>query len=98
MRKYVQVTGLAADYVRVRLRDGTTGYIAIEAVNLVSPVAKIFRVVHNSPVFGKASRYSSRVAEVRTPGQVNVIGVAPNYLKVRMRSGVEGFVPAAAFE
>ncbi len=94
----MQVTGLAADYVRVQLHDGTTGYIPIKAVNLVSPAAKIFRVLHNSPVFAKASMYSGRVAEVHAPGEVMVIGVAPNYLKVRMRSGVEGFVPAAAFE
>jgi len=97
-RKYVQVTGLAADYVRVQLHDGTIGYIPVEAVDLVSPVAKLFRVVHNSPVFEKASMYSGRVAEVHTPGEVVVIGVAPKYLKVRMRSGVEGFVPATAFE
>jgi hypothetical protein len=96
--KYVLVTGLAADYVRVRLRDGTTGYVSSEAVNLVKPADKVFSVTHNSPVYEKPSQHSRRVAELHTPGDVQVIGIAPDYLNVRMRSGIEGFAPTTAFE
>lgn len=96
--KYVIVTGLTANYVRVQLRDGTVGYVPNEAVDLVKPADKVFSVIHNSPVYEKPSRYSRQVAEVHTPGRVQVTGIAPNYMKVRMRSGVEGFVPENAFE
>jgi len=96
--KYVNVTGVAADYVRVQLKEGTIGYVPIEAVALVKPVDKVFSVTHNSPVYEKPIRHSRQVAELHTPGQVKVIGIALDYVKVRMRSGVEGFVPLTAFE
>ena len=96
--KYVNVTGLTANYVSVRLRDGTVGYVAVEAVNLVEPADKVLGVVRNAPVFEKPYLHSRQVGEVHAPGRVRVVGIAPGYMKVRMRTGVEGFVSSTAFE
>ena len=89
--KYVNVTGITPNYVRVLLKSGEVGFVPITAVR------PDFAVMHNFPVYEKPNQRSRQVASVHSPGSVQVIGNTPGYLKVRMRSGVEGFVPTEAF-
>lgn len=96
--KYVQVTGSTKYYLQVRLKSGRTGYILPSAVRMITPARKVFRLTLDSPVYQKPNRWAKRVATVHRGRYVNVIGISLNYLKIRMRSGLEGFIPIAAVE
>lgn len=96
--KYVQVTGSTRYYLRVELASGKTGYIAPDAVNLVRPADKFFLLNADSPVFSRPNRWASKVAEVHKGHDVHVIGIAMEYMQIRMKDGREGFIPISALE
>jgi hypothetical protein len=96
--KYVVLTGSTRYYLQVRLKDGKTGYIAQSAVELVRPTDKYFKLTHNAPVLDKPNRWGKKLAEVHRPYYVHVIGVAPSYMQIRMKSGLVGFIPVTALE
>ncbi len=96
--KYVGVTGATRYYVRVKLKDGRIGYVPVSALELVRPAEKSFILTSDSPVYAGANRWAKRVAVVHKGHNVHVIGIALNYLKIKMKSGLEGFVPMAAVE
>ncbi len=96
--KYVNVTGTTRYYLQVRLKSGKTAYVPYEAVDLVTPTDKIFHLTTNSPVLAAPNHAAKRLAEVHQGHDVHVVGVALTYMKIRMRDGLEGFIPDTALE
>jgi uncharacterized protein YgiM (DUF1202 family) len=96
--KYVNVTGTTRDYVQVRLKSGQTAYVPQSAVQLVAPTEKDFTLTADSPVYSAPSRSSKAIAEVHRGHNVHVIGLALNYLKIKMKDGLAGYVPQTAAE
>jgi hypothetical protein len=92
------VTGVTHYYVRVRLKDGRIGYVANSAVEMVKPFDKEFLLSSDSPVYAEPNRWAKKVSEVHKGHNVHVIGLAPSYIKIRMKSGLEGYVPQSAVE
>jgi hypothetical protein len=96
--KFVVVTGATPDFVRVRLRDGSVGYVPESAVALFRPADKTFIVSTNTGVYAGPHLESSKLDSVRRGQKIHVIGVELYYLKIRTSNGTEGFIPVAAVE
>jgi hypothetical protein len=96
--KYVVVTGSTRYYLQVKLKSGTTAYVSQAAVDLVKPTDKIFQLTRNAAVLDKPNRWGKKVAQVHTPHSVHVVGVALSYVKIRMKNGLEGYVPMTALQ
>ena len=96
--KFVTVTGITSSYVRVQLKNGSTAYIPASAVTLTRPADKIFQLTADAPVLSEPSQYGKKISEVHRGHDVHVVGLSLNYMKIRMRDGVEGFIPATALE
>jgi uncharacterized protein YgiM (DUF1202 family) len=96
--KFIDVTGSTHYFLQVKLKSGQTGYIDPAAVELVKPTDKIFTLTSDSPVMEKPNKWSKKLSEVHKGHNVHVIGVALDYTKIRMKSGLEGYVPMSALE
>jgi hypothetical protein len=96
--KFVDVTGSTHYYLQVRLKSGQTGYIDPSAVELVKPADKVFVLSHDAGVLDKPNRWAKKLAEVHQGHNVHVVGVSLNYMRIRMKSGLEGFIPMTALE
>lgn len=64
----------------------------------IKPLNKLFLLTKNSPVYQNPDETSAVVAQVRANKYVHVIGIAGNYLQVRLKTGVIGFIPISAAE
>jgi hypothetical protein len=96
--KFVEVTGATHYYLQVRLKSGQTGYVDPAAVELVKPADKVFVLSHNAAVVDKPNRWAKKLAEVHQGHNVHVVGIALNYMRIRMKNGLEGFIPITALE
>ena len=96
--KFIDVTGATHYFLQVKLKSGDTGYIDPAAVELVKPTDKIFMLTSDSAVLEKPNKWSKKVSEVHKGHNVHVIGVALDYTKIRMKSGLEGYIPMRALE
>jgi hypothetical protein len=96
--KFVDVTGSTHYYLQVRLKSGQTGYIDPSSVELVKPADKVFVLSHDAGVLDKPNRWAKKVAAVHQGHNVHVVGVSLNYMRIRMKSGLEGFIPMTALE
>lgn len=96
--KFVVVTGSTHYYLQVRLKDGQTGYLDPAAVSLVTPTDKVFVLTHDAAVLDKPNRWGKKLAEVHKSRNVHVVGVSLNYMKIRMKNGLQGFIPTTALE
>ena len=96
--KFVDVTGSTHYYLQVRLKSGQTGYLDPSAVELVKPADKVFVLSHDAGVLDKPNRWAKKLAEVHQGHNVHVVGVSLNYMRIRMKSGLEGFIPMTALE
>jgi Bacterial SH3 domain len=96
--KFVNVTGSTHYFLQVRLKDGETGYLDPSAVSLFTPADKVFVLTHDAAVLDKPNRWGKKVAEVHKTHNVHVIGVALSYMRIKMKSGLEGFIPTSALE
>ena len=96
--KFVEVTGSTHYFLRVNLKNGQTGYIEPSAVDLVKPVDKVFVLTHDAAVLDKPNRWGKKLADVHASHPVHVVGLALDYMKIRMKSGLEGFIPTTALE
>jgi hypothetical protein len=96
--KYVNVTGTTRYFLQVRLKSGKTGYVPYDAIDYLTPTDRIFRLTANATVLSAPNHASKKLAEVHLGHDVHVIGVALNYMKIRMRDGLEGFIPTSALE
>jgi hypothetical protein len=97
-RKYVHVTALTPYYLRVELADGRTAYVDPEVVRMVLPADKILTLSDDSPVRERPNKWGKQLAEVNKGHHVQVVGVAPGYVEIRMRSGLRGFIPYSVLE
>ena len=96
--KFVIVTGSTHYFLQVKLKTGQTGYIDPSAVELVRPTDKIFVLTHDAGVLEKPNRWAKKLAEVHQGRNVHIVGLSLNYMKIRMKSGLEGFIPITALE
>ena len=96
--KFVIVTGSTRYYLQVKLKDGQTGYIDPSAVALVTPTDKLFHLTHDAAVLDKPNRWAKKVSEVHMGRDVHVVGIALDYMRIRMKSGLEGFIPMTALQ
>jgi hypothetical protein len=96
--KLIDVTGSTHYFLQVKLKSGQIGYIDPAAAELVKPTDKIFTLTSDSPVLEKPNKWARKVSEVHKGHNVHVIGVALDYTQIRMKSGLEGYVPMTAME
>jgi hypothetical protein len=96
--KYVVVTGSTHYYLQVSLKDGQTGYLDPSAVSLVSPSDKVFVLTHDAAVLDKPNRWGKKIAAVHKGRSVHATGIALNYMQIKMKSGLTGFIPISALE
>jgi hypothetical protein len=96
--KFVVVTGSTRYYLQVKLKSGKTAYVNQDAVDLVKPTDKIFQLTRNAAVLDRPNQWGKKVAEVHTPHNVHVVGVALNYVKIKMKSGLQGYLPMTALQ
>ncbi len=96
--RFVIVTGCTHYYLQVKLKNGQTGYIEPSAVELVTPTDKVFVLTHDAGVLEKPNRWAKKLAEVHRGRNVHIVGLSLNYMKIRMKSGLEGFIPITALE
>ena len=96
--KFVEVTGSTHYYLQVKLKSGQTGYIDPSAVELAKPADKVFVLTHDAGVLDKPNRWAKKVAEVHQGKNVHVVGLALNYTRIRMKNGLEGYIPITALE
>jgi len=96
--KVIAVTGSTHYFLQVKLKSGETGYIDPAAAELVKPTDKIFTLTSDSAVLEKPNKWSKKLSEVHKGHNIHVIGVALDYTKIRMKSGLEGYVPMSALE
>jgi len=94
---YVTITGSTSAYLRIDTA-GHTGYIRLTAVQLVKPSEHVFRLTTDSPVYSQPNRWGSVLAQVHQGHDVHVVGSALSYVKIQMKSGLEGFVPMTALQ
>ena len=98
MDKFINVTGSTHYYLRVKLKNGKVGYITPETVELVRPMDRTFFLTSNSPVYDRPNRWGRKLSEVHKNHAVHVVGIALEYMKIRMKDGLEGFIPRVALE
>jgi hypothetical protein len=96
--KFVEVTGSTHYFLRVNLKNGQTGYVEPSAVELIKPADKVFVLTHDAPVLDKPNRWGKKLAEVHGGKNVHVVGLSLDYMQIRMKSGLEGFIPMTALE
>ncbi len=96
--KFVNVTGTTAHYVQVKLKSGATAYVPMTAVELAKPTDKVFRLTKDTPVLSVPNQHGKKLAEVHATHDVQVIGISVNYMKIRMKDGLEGFIAINALE
>ncbi len=96
--KFVMVTGTTHYFLRVKLKNGEEGYVLAEAVAVDTPADKIFMLTHDAPVLDAPNHWGRELSEVHQGHAVHVVGVALSYMKIKMKSGLEGYIPASALE
>ena len=96
--KFVMVTGSTHYFLRVKLKNGQDGYVLADAVQIAAPADKLFTLTHDAPVLNAPNRWGKKVSQVHQGHAVHVVGVALNYMKIRMHSGMEGYIPSSALE
>jgi hypothetical protein len=96
--KFVIVTGTTHYFLRVKLKSGQEGFVLADAVEVTTPTDKLFTLTHDAPVLDAPNHWGRKVSQVHQGHAVHVVGVALGYMKIRMKSGVEGYIPSSALE
>ena len=96
--KFLNVTGSTHYYAQVKLKSGATGYVPLSAVELTRPQDKFMRLSTDAAVLSQPNRYGKKLSEVHQGHDVHVVGVSMNFIKIRMKSGLEGYIPMTATE
>lgn len=96
--KFINVSGSTHYFLRVNLKNGETGYIEPESVELVRPEDKIFMLNRDAAVLDKPNRWAKKLSEVHQGHHVHVVGLSLSYARIRMKSGLEGYIPLTAME
>jgi uncharacterized protein YgiM (DUF1202 family) len=96
--KFVVVTGTTHYFLRVKLKSGQEGWVQAAAVQVTMPADKLFTLTHDAPVLDAPNHWGKKVSEVHKGHAVHVVGIALSYMKIRMKSGLEGYIPSSALE
>ena len=96
--KFVVVTGTTHYFLRVKLKNGQEGFVLADAVQVTTPTDKLFMLTHDAPVLDAPNHWGKKVAQVHQGHAVHVVGVALGYMKIRMKNGLEGYIPSSALE
>lgn len=96
--KYVNVMGTSKYFAQVKLKSGEIAYVPLTALQLLSPTDKMFLLTSDANVLSGPTRGSAKIAEVHKGHDVHVVGIALNYLKIRMKDGLEGYIPISALQ
>jgi len=96
--KYVNVIGTSQRYAVVTLKNSEIAYVPLNAVALVNPTDKIFKLTGDSAVLSAPTISAGKIAEVHRGHEVHVVGVGLNYMKIRMKDGKEGYIPVNTLE
>ncbi len=96
--KYVIATGSTKYFLQVKLKNGEIAYVEPSAVNLITQTDKVFQLTHDAAVLDKPNRWAKKIAEVHQPHSVHVIGLALNYMMIKMKNGLVGFIPSSALQ
>jgi len=96
--KFVEVTGSTKYYLQVKLKNGQTGYISPSNVELVKPTDKTFLLTQDAAVLEAPNRWAKKLAEVHAKHNVHIIGIALNYVRIRMKSGLTGYITVTALQ
>ena len=64
----------------------------------IKPLNKVFLLTKNSPVYESPDTSSTVVGQVHKKKYVHVVGLAGDYLQIKLRNGTVGFVPETAAE
>jgi hypothetical protein len=96
--KFVMVTGTTHYFLRVKLKNGQEGYVMADAVQVATPADKLFMLTHDAPVLDAPNHWGKKVSAVHQGHAVHVVGIAFSYMKIRMKSGLEGYIPSSALE
>lgn len=96
--KFVMVTGTTHYFLRVKLKNGQEGYVQAAAVQVTTPADKLFMLTHDAPVLDAPNHWGKKISMVHQGHAVHVVGIALSYLKIRMKSGLEGYIPSTALE
>ena len=96
--KFVMVTGTTHYFLRVKLKNGQEGYVQSAAVQVTTPADKLFMLTRDAPVLDAPNHWGKKVSAVHQGHAVHVVGIALSYMKIRMKSGLEGYIPSSALE
>ena len=96
--KFVNVIGISRHYAQVKLKNSEIAYVPLTAIDLVKPTDKMFKLTADTAVLTAPTHSAAKIAEVHRGRDVHVVGVALNYMKIRMKDGLEGFIPVRALE
>jgi hypothetical protein len=64
----------------------------------VKAVKKRYLLSHSSSVYSHPDKTSTVIAHVHSKSHVNVTGVTGDWLRIRLSSGKDGFLPSSAAE
>lgn len=96
--KFVNVTGSTKYFLQVKLKNGEVAYVEPSAVQLIKTTDQVFQLTHDAAVLDKPNRWAKKVAEVHQPHNVHVIGLALDYMMIKMKDGLVGFIPVTALQ
>ncbi|HUO04432.1 MAG TPA: hypothetical protein VMU16_04460 [Candidatus Binataceae bacterium] len=96
--KYVMVTGSTRSYLQVKLKSGKVGFIEPSAVRIDNATDKVWRLTRDAEVRDKPNRWAKKLAQVHRGHDVHVVGMALDYCKIRMKDGLEGYIPISSLQ
>ena len=96
--KFVNVIGTSRHYAQIKLKNSEIAYVPLSAVELVKPTDKYFKLTANAAVLRDPHQSSAKIAEVHQGHDVHVVGIALDYMKIKMKDGREGYIPVHALE
>jgi len=61
-------------------------------VDLIRPPDKAFQLTADTPVLAEPNHWAKKISGVLRGHNLHAIGISLNYMKIRMKDGVEGFI------
>jgi hypothetical protein len=96
--KFIHVTGSTHYFLQAKLKNGSVVYVPADDAYLTVPADKIFRLTSDTPVLERPNKWAKQLAIVHQGHDVHVVGVALSYMKIQMKSGLEGYITTRALE
>jgi hypothetical protein len=96
--KFLHVTGATHYFLQAKLKNGSVAYVPADDIYLTVPADKIFQLTSDTPVLERPNKWAKQLAIVHQGHDVHVVGVALDYMKIQMKSGLEGYIRAHALE